>query len=308
MDSPDSGGRELGKLATENVLEHFGTRGMRWGVRKDTGGGGGGGSHKTGGNSAHGTTSVVVTNHTPKVGSVTLDATRQQAYIISAKKATSAQKSNISKAIKRELSSYEQAWEIRTQNEAQARKQYEETGTADVFKVRGLKHDDILEHVGIRGMRWGVRRDNPSGGGGGRDSVTAKIKPGKGIVKIKGGGGRLPSEDALNAASYKQRAAKSTVSSLDNKELQSLVTRLNLEQQYNKLTVEVKTKSAGRKAIDAILLNEGKSLLIKGKAGPIAGLVSGGLKATGKHRGTQTVGKLAVKSIMAAGTGKHRLA
>ena len=168
--------------------------------------------------------------------------------------------------------------------------------------------EEVLKHVGIRGMRWGVRRDNPSGGGGGSESVTAKIKPGKGIVKIKGGGGRLPTEDALNAAAYKQRAAKSTVSSLDNKELQALVTRLNLEQQYSKLTVETKTKSAGRKAIEAILLNEGKSLIIKGKAGPIAGVVGGGLKATGQHRGTQTVGKLAVKSIFAAGAGKHRLA
>lgn len=160
--------------------------------------------------------------------------------------------------------------------------------------------EEVLKHVGIRGMRWGVRRDNPSGGGGGREAVTAKIKPGKGIVKIKGGGGRLPTEDALNAAAYKQRAAKSTVSSLDNKELQSLVTRMKLEQQYSALAAQ--PKSNGRKFADEIATNEVKSLALRGKQGPVLAAIGGliaargiqvGLKNTAKTAATNTVSTVA---------------
>jgi hypothetical protein len=292
---------------------------MKWGQRKDR----------------YSSTQIVLTTAKPKVGGKTLDAEGKTAVVAKVERVSNGTKKKVLKSLNMKDRPNLEAVKLTTVNEDQynAAKKRIPLGTklrvgalvisAGSFVVRSLlEQDDMadgqivghtddgieIQHYGLKGMRWGVRRDNPSGGGGGSTPVTAKIKPGGGIVKVKGGGGRLPSEDALNAASYKQRAAKSTVSSLDNKELQALVTRLNLEQQYSKLTVETKTKSAGRKAIEAILLNEGKSLIIKGKAGPIAGAVGGGLKATGQHRGTQTVGKVAVKSIFAAGAGKHRLA
>jgi hypothetical protein len=79
-------------------------------------------------------------------------------------------------------------------------------------------------------MQWGVRRKNPSAS----TAVEVATPPGRG-VQTRGGAGNRASEDAVRAAVYKQRARKSTVSSLSNKELQDLVTRLNLEQQYDRL-------------------------------------------------------------------------
>lgn len=81
-------------------------------------------------------------------------------------------------------------------------------------------------------MKWGVRRSNPSATG--PVDVTLKTIPGK-RVKTSGGK-RLPaSEDAIKAAVAKQKARSSTTDSLSDRELQTLVQRMNLEQQYARL-------------------------------------------------------------------------
>lgn len=88
---------------------------------------------------------------------------------------------------------------------------------------------DELLHYGVKGMRWGVRK---------RDTSPQKVrvirKPGK-ALKTKGGENQKASPDAIRAAVAKQKARRSTTDSLSNKELQELVTRMNLEQQYARL-------------------------------------------------------------------------
>jgi len=67
--------------------------------------------------------------------------------------------------------------------------------------------DDVLEHFGVKGMHWGVRRS------------------------------RLPSSsDAARVNSSKKIAKKSGTDALSTKDLQELVTRMNLEQQYSRMT------------------------------------------------------------------------
>ena len=80
--------------------------------------------------------------------------------------------------------------------------------------------DDFLEHYGVKGQKWGVRRKRPSGS---------------------------PSEDARRAAGLK----KKSVSELNNKELQDLVSRMNLEQQYSRLNP--KKSSKGQKFVKEVL-------------------------------------------------------
>lgn len=105
-----------------------------------------------------------------------------------------------------------------------------------------------LAHYGVKGMRWGVRRSNSKSTG--PEDITLKTVPGK-RVSAKGGGRHPASEDARTAAIYKQKARKSTVDSLSNKELQALVNRMNLEQNYSRLTAD--QLSPGRRLVDKFM-------------------------------------------------------
>ena len=88
--------------------------------------------------------------------------------------------------------------------------------------------DDVLEHFGVKGMKWGVRK-------------ASRHSPG--------------SEDAQKAvAAQKKIKSGGGTKALSNKELQDLVTRLNLEQQYSNLTTNKQSKlKTGQKAAKDIL-------------------------------------------------------
>jgi hypothetical protein len=79
-------------------------------------------------------------------------------------------------------------------------------------------------------MKWGVRKADRSA----TDVVVTQKKPGT-RVSTSGGKNQPASEDAKNAAAARQKAKSSTTDSLSNKELQDLVRRMNLEQQYSDL-------------------------------------------------------------------------
>lgn len=86
-----------------------------------------------------------------------------------------------------------------------------------------------LEHFGVKGMKWGVRKDRTP------TKVTTEQRPGS-YVRAKGGDYQKASKDAITAAKYKQKAKRSSPDSLSNEELQTLVKRMNLEQQYRQLS------------------------------------------------------------------------
>lgn len=88
---------------------------------------------------------------------------------------------------------------------------------------------DIIAHFGIRGMKWGVRRADPS------SSVA-------------------PSEDSAKATELRQKIRVGGTKSLSNTELQQVITRLNLETQYAGLREREPTKlSSGHNAVKKIL-------------------------------------------------------
>lgn len=92
-----------------------------------------------------------------------------------------------------------------------------------------------LKHYGIKGMHWGVRRDNTTGGGSSAVPVQVHARPGQ-MVKAEGGQHHSPHEDAVRVAAARQKAKHSTTDSLSTKELQELVNRMNLERQYSQIT------------------------------------------------------------------------
>lgn len=141
-----------------------------------------------------------------------------------------------------------------------------------------LKHTDFLDGVltaleryvpgqdakqfGVKGMRWGVRKD-PSAGPGPASEVTVKTRPGK-KVKTEGGKERPASEDAIKAAVGRQIAKKSTTDALSNEELQAVVTRMQLEQNFQRLNAN--NVSAGRKFINTFIGKNPKEMQANTKA------------------------------------------
>lgn len=98
--------------------------------------------------------------------------------------------------------------------------------------------DEILEHHGIKGMHWGVRRSQ------GKDGTVASAHP------------VASSEDSSKATKFRSQAKASGTHTLSNQELQHLVSRMNLEQQYSKLIENDSSKAKirnGHKAARDIL-------------------------------------------------------
>ena len=176
--------------------------------------------------------------------------------------------------------------------------------------------DDFLEHHGVMGMKWGVRRTREQLAGRSSGTKLDKIKNfgrktketgGKAATKVTGpqkvslskdGSGELtarggkrqgPTEDAIKTAVTKQKAKMSSTDAISTKDLQDLVNRMNLEQQYAKLTTPaIKPKLIdGRKIASEVLSNTLKGVVmgeitakLAGKPGPISGRF-GGKKSSG---------------------------
>jgi len=95
--------------------------------------------------------------------------------------------------------------------------------------------DTKIQHQGILGMHWGIRRQRGSDGR---------------VVK-----GTRESDDFSTARELKRKGAKN----LSNSELKSYVERMNLESQFAKLNK--KEVGVGRKFVTDILVGSGKQAL-----------------------------------------------
>jgi hypothetical protein len=107
---------------------------------------------------------------------------------------------------------------------------------------------DFLEHFGVRGMRWGRRKDKGNSALGSIEDTGIKIKAEPGKIEVSGGRGRMPHDDAVQAAAYRQIVKASSTHALSNKELQALVTRINLEQNFARATAPTSGSSPKAKA------------------------------------------------------------
>ena len=73
----------------------------------------------------------------------------------------------------------------------------------------GMSYEDYLEHYGVKGMKWGKRRARSSGSDSG---------------------------DSKPARSKKTKPVKADVKQMSDKELRDKINRMQMEQQYAKLT------------------------------------------------------------------------
>lgn len=183
--------------------------------------------------------------------------------------------------------------------------------------------DDFLEHYGVKGMRWGVRRRRGVGSDG-PEGVTVNVKKGHGVVETSGGHHHEVSAEAVRAAAVRQVAAKSSTSALTNKDLQDAVNRMNLEKNYNKLMLEqAPKKGAARQFIEGMVTQYGQQEIARVMSGQLpktVGFVNSVGSATGSGR--HAVGRVPVPTthappskdamlqvaelLGAAAAGKHR--
>jgi 2'-5' RNA ligase len=99
---------------------------------------------------------------------------------------------------------------------------------------------DFLQHYGVLGMKWGVRKASSGGGSG-----SSKTRPPK-----------APEAVQTRATATKRRAGG--VSSLSNSELRSAIERMNLEKQYKQLNPS--TADRGKKLVKDLLVSTGKEV------------------------------------------------
>ena len=100
--------------------------------------------------------------------------------------------------------------------------------------------DNFLEHYGVKGMRWGVRRSNPSGGS--TKTVAKKLATNPAVKTTPK---PAPKTEVKTVAKPKAEAevphGPKKASEMSTEELQKIIQRINLERQYNDLVFKPMT-------------------------------------------------------------------
>lgn len=124
--------------------------------------------------------------------------------------------------------------------------------------------DNFLSHYGVKGMKWGVRRSTSDRAAA---AETKKAKKAERVeankVARKEAWKKPVDEDAQVSGASRKRTEQHGTDALSNKELQALVQRMNLEQQYANLQSSGKAKSArqaGQDYVSDILKETGREL------------------------------------------------
>lgn len=130
-------------------------------------------------------------------------------------------------------------------------------------------NDNELYHHGIKGMKWGVRRtDAQLGHDTGKidlQKTKKKVDAANTIVNETRNINNTASKKAQKKA-QKQKLAE--VKSMSDKELRERVNRLNMEQQYIRMSSE--QMNAGRANVNSVLNNVGTVITVTNSALAIA--------------------------------------
>lgn len=111
--------------------------------------------------------------------------------------------------------------------------------------------DDVLQHYGVKGMHWGVRRKATV------DAREVVVRDTRRKVKTSGGKGLPAHPDAVRARTIGQRGRGSGLKALSDKELTDYAKRLQLEQNVKRLNFN--DQSPPKKFVLTLLGQTGKN-------------------------------------------------
>jgi hypothetical protein len=194
-----------------------------------------------------------------------------------------------------------------------------ENGPNDTMAQASLRTEKFLEHFGIRGMKWGIRRPR------GPEGTVSSLPGVKGVGTetqstggSHGGGGHSTSNtthtptDFEQAKAIKLKAQRQGLKSLSNTEVQLLVTRMNLERQFDQNTAKPSNIQRGREFVKE-QMKTGKTIneMIAFANSPAGHLLASAIRSsgTGRHAGTaSTTGKVGGGHKSGTGTRSGRQA
>lgn len=142
----------------------------------------------------------------------------------------------------------------------------------------------FLEHHGVKGMRWGVRRKRSSSFSSGSSQTQTGGKPESPNPQKSG---RFPPSQKGGSSSGGQmlepRIANTKHVNLSTEELKARVNRMQLEKQYNQLEKEVlpkKAKSKGREIAENIIADVAKTQATNLLNKQLGGILDDAMKKT----------------------------
>jgi 2'-5' RNA ligase len=284
-----------GAMVVGDILEHHGVKGMKWGIRKNV--------HPDIAHIPHGTRKAAqrdAAEHTRAAMFFGEGAGTRRKLI----------KARV-EARKKKDPLYAEAFDHfvkQTNMDKRASQARRERRRKDNSKMAGRLLKDVLlaqsglEHHGVKGMKWGVRRASlgdvrtvarKKAGLAGPQEVRLKDKRKK--VTTSGGQGHPAHEDAVSARTIGQRGKASGLKSLSNKELEQYAKRLQLEANVNRLNYG--EKSAGSKFVADLLNKNGKAALTSGSEQAAS---AGAKKAINSKLGRKVARKAATVAAAAA--------
>ena len=142
--------------------------------------------------------------------------------------------------------------------------------------------DDFLAHYGVKGMRWGVRRDRSAGGSGSSGSGSKKKSGGSTSAAKPANKAAVKAKETVAKPSIKKPTHAQVAKAMSDEELKSLLSRMQMEKQYAQLMSE--RDQTSQTTFKKFAANNGKALgtkinerLLNEGATVIAGLIVKGI-------------------------------